>query len=135
VARGVRYLKTKTIVKLAALEMFLGDFESPDELIGALVDMTEFAVTHPAFGTPGYPGDDEYFWADEATDALITFFQTEFCVEEDATGAPPVVVNYETGAIELLKRRYRPRRPREPSLAAATREVPVKLAGRPGAEN
>lgn len=133
-AKGVRYLKTKTVVKLAALEMFLDEF-CPEQMIQALIALTEFAVTHPDFGLPDGPSVDEYDWADEATDHLITFFQEEFCVEEDAAGARQVVIDYETGAIELLKRRYRPRRTREPSLALATREVPVKLAARPGAAN
>lgn len=133
-ARGVHYQKAKTVVKIAALDMFLDEFV-PYHMTRALIDLVEFAVTHPDFGTQGNPGAVEYDWADQATDILTTFFEDENCCEDDGATAPKVAIDSGAGAIELLKRRYRSRRRKEPSLAAATRDVPVRLAARPAARN
>lgn len=69
-AKGVRSLQTKTVVSAAALEMFVEEFAPAREMIHALVDLVELAVTHELFGTPGYPGADAYDWADMATDVI-----------------------------------------------------------------
>lgn len=132
-AYGVCYHKTKTVVKLAALEMFLDEF-APEEMIRSLIYLCELAVTHPDFGKKGQPGAIAYDWADLATDALITFFDESFCCNESGDDAPRVELNSKTGTIEILKQRYRPRR-REPSLANATAPVPIRLALRMGAGN
>ena len=132
-AYGVRYHKTKTVVKLAALEMFLDEF-APEEMIRSLIDLCELAVTHPDFGKGENPGADEYDWGDEATDALITFFDESFCCNQSGDDASRVELNTKRSTIELIKRRYRSRR-REPSLAHATAPVPIRLALRLGAGN
>lgn len=125
-------LKTKTVIKAAALELFCDEFR-PDEMIDALVALCELAATHPMFGKEGNPGGEQYMWADEATDILSCFFEEEFCCEGDATGAPKVIVDYQKGTIELVRKRYRYRRP--PSVAQATAPVQQRLLARSHARN
>lgn len=132
-AYGVRCHKTKTVVKAAALEMFCDEF-APEQMIRALIDMCEFAVTHPDFGKDGQPGAIEYDWADQATDALMTFFDDDCCCDESGAESPKVMLHYQRGTIEILKRRYRARR-LEPSLDRATAPVLIRLASRIGAGN
>jgi hypothetical protein len=132
-AHGVRYLKTKTVVKTAALDMFLEEFV-PHQMIRSLIDLCEFAVTHPDFGKAGKPGGIEYDWADQATDLLHSFFVESNCCEEDGATSPRVALDFQKGTIELLKQRYREHR-REPSFERATAPVPLRLAARMDATN
>lgn len=129
-ARGIRFLRTKTIVKLAALEMFLDEFV-PDQMIQGLIDLCELAATHPDFDERAALA---YDWADQATDILATFFLEPHCVEEGPEGAPRVALNGRTGAIELLKPRIR-RRATAPRLGDAWKPVKPRISQRPHAGN
>ena len=133
-ALAIRRLKTKTIVSVAGLDMFVDEFYSPREMIDSLVALCEFAVTHPDFGKPGKPGHVEYLNADEATDALITFFEEDFAVSEVAEESTPnVEINYKRGTVELIHKRYR--FTGKPDVERATQDVPVRLHKRNGASN
>jgi hypothetical protein len=129
-ARGVRYLKTKTIVKAAALDGFLEEFV-PHHMIHALIDLCELAATHPEFDERAAQA---YDWADQATDILTTFLLSDHCVDEGPEDAPRVVLDSEHGAIELLKPRIRHRKA-EPSLARASKRVRPRILQRPHARN
>lgn len=132
-APGVRYLRTKTVVKLAALEMFLEDF-CPDRMIEALIEMCELAGTHPQFGKRDVDDASLYDWADQATDILTTFLLSRHCCEDGAEDAPRVQLDAERGALELLKPRIR-RRPPAPSLAHAVTPVRPRILQRSHAVN
>lgn len=133
VARSVRILKTKTVVNVAALELFIDEFRG-DEMIDALIWMTEFAATHPDFAKKGNPGGRTYMAADEATSILMSFFSDEMAAPCDAEESTPVVeVNYQRGTIAFLARRYRVKL--APAIERATQEVPIRLLGKPAAGN
>jgi hypothetical protein len=123
---GVKQLKTKVSVNLAALEGFLEEFDDPEELIGALVAMTDFAATHPDFGGEDFPGDEAYFLADQATEVLWAFFCDGMYCDPDA-GPPTVLLNPQRGTLDLIRKRYRTRRRpvEERSYEAAV--APVRL--------
>jgi hypothetical protein len=84
-------------------------------------------VTHPLYGVGDNPGDDDYFWADEATDILIRLFEDESCCEDDATDAPRAVLDMKRGTIELLKKRYRNRRRVAESRTPEAAVAPIRL--------
>jgi hypothetical protein len=118
-------LRSKVVVKLSALDAFLDQWDP--EMIGALIDLCEFAVSRPEFGTEGHPGGEAYFWADEATDLLIGLFEDEYECEDDGSGAPRAILDMQRGTLELLRKRYRRRRPvEERSFRDAVASVRVR---------
>lgn len=131
---GVRRLKTKTVVQLAALELFLEELDEPELMIRALMDLCELAATHPDFGRGDHPGQDAYDWAEAATMALACFLEGRSCCTDGSSVAPRVVVDTKRGTLEIHRRRAHRRR-REPSVAAATAPVAFVLLDRAHARN
>lgn len=129
-ATGVRFLKTKTVVQLAALELFLDEFE-PTQMIQALEELCELASTHAQYGHAGKPDAKTTEWAEMAITALVCL------LEDDSRGDSPTVarvaLDLDRGTIEFRSRRTARRR--EPSLTAATDPVQDRLASRPHARN
>ncbi len=135
--RGAWTTKTKAYFSVAALEMLADDFVA-EEMIHSIIELCELATTHPDFGTEGNPGANEYAWADQATDALITFFLEEFAVDDDGEGCPRFEFNPKKGMLEIVRYRakWRPRRKRvSPPPGAAFERVPLDLLRHPNSKN
>lgn len=136
--KGIRRTKTKAIVSVAALEFFTAEF-CPKEMIASLVELCEFATTHPDFGKPGQPGGGEYDWADQATDVLSELFNDENAVDPNEADRSRFEVNPKDGTIVITfwhaRQKKRRRRRAVPSLEHATEGIRLSLTHRHGARN
>lgn len=120
-AKGVNALRTKTVVRLAALEAFLDDLHDPDSTVCALVSLLQHAAETDAVST------DDLFWVEELSMALEAFFLDEFAVSEYEEHQPKVALDLNRGALELLRKRHRPRRQSREERSFRNAVAPVRV--------